>query len=314
MKFCSVRNFYSALECLCDEGSRFTVGFFALVFVATLLATGGLLANSIPVIIGSMCVAPFLGPSRAVCIGALYGKWKAVGRGLIKQLTGLLAIGSPLGYFITFTFLRFAPEITVTPTIIARTLPTIQSVYLSSFVALAPGAAASLALIASPSIVADARHELLDVMIGAEIAVSMIPPASVVGIGFGRPDIALQAFVLLMINVACLDAITSIPVLYFGGVQLKSLQIEKRIREVTEDTVNAIIRTDQVSTDVILHSRDKADVFVQLQVLESHSDELPFLTQRVSQNIEKQAGVSNKVKAVTLRASVYSSHASGVPT
>jgi len=186
MRFCGVRNFYSTLERLCDEGSKFTLGFFALVFVATLLATGGLLANSIPVIIGSMCVAPFLGPSRSVCIGGLYRKWNAAGRGLFKQLGGLLGIGSPVGFFVTFAFLRFAPEITVTPTIIARTFPTIQSVYLSSFVALASGAAASLALIASPSIVSDARHELLDVMIGAEIAVSMIPPCVCCGdrIGF----------------------------------------------------------------------------------------------------------------------------------
>jgi len=309
MEFCGVRNFYSNLERLCDEGSNFTGGYFALVFVATLLATGGLLANSIPVIIGSMCVAPFLGPSRSVCIGGLYRKWSAVGRGLVKQVIGLLCIGSPLAFFVTFTFLRFAPEITVTPTIIARTFPTIQSVYLSSFVALASGAAASLALIASPRIVSEARQELLDVMIGAEIAVSMIPPACVVGIGFafGRADMALQAFGVLMINVVCLDVVTSMPVLYFGGVQLKPLQIEKKIREIIENTVNATIKTDQVLIDVAVFSSKRADVFVQVHALEIQSDRPEFLAHKVSENIEKLAGIGNKVKIVYFQISRSSS-------
>ncbi len=145
MKVHSVRNFYSTLERLCEEGSEFTAGYFALVLVATLIATAGLLANSIPVIVGSMCIAPFLGPSRAVCIGGVYKKWKTVGKGLIKQTAGLLAIGAPVAFLVTVSFLRLAPGIAVTPTIIARTLPTIQSIYLSSFIALSSGAAASLA-------------------------------------------------------------------------------------------------------------------------------------------------------------------------
>jgi uncharacterized membrane protein len=195
VRVCCVSNFYHNLEHLCEEGAEFTYGYFGLVVVAALLATGGLLANSIPVVIGSMYVAPFLGPSRAVALGGIFRKWKTVGRGLAKQLIGLLAIGSTLAFFVTLAFLRFAPEITVTSEVIARTLPRLISVYFAVFVALASGAAASLALIASPRIISDTWHQLLDVMIGAEIAVSLIPPAAVVGIGlaFGLADMAIQA-------------------------------------------------------------------------------------------------------------------------
>jgi uncharacterized membrane protein len=208
---------------------------------------------------------------------------------LAKQLIGLLAIGSPLAFFVTLIFLRIAPEITVTPTEIARTLPTLTSVYLASFVALASGAAASLALIASPRIISETWHELLDVMIGAEIAVSLIPPAAVVGIGlaFGRFDMAIQSLVLLLINLVCLD-IFSIPVLHFRGVGLEPLRIEKKIRDVTEKTVKDVAEENKVITEVILRSDEKTDVFVRLQTTGIHNDLVPLLAGRISEKIKKK--------------------------
>jgi hypothetical protein len=68
-----VKNFHVALYRLCEEGSEFTPGYFALVAVAALLATGGLLSNSIPVVIGSMCVVAFLVPSRFLSLGVIIG-------------------------------------------------------------------------------------------------------------------------------------------------------------------------------------------------------------------------------------------------
>jgi uncharacterized membrane protein len=168
--------------------------------------------------------------SRAVSIGGLFRKWKTAGRGSGKQPIGLLAIGSALAFFVTLSFLRIATEITVTLEEISRTLPTLTAIYLGSFVALASGAAASLALIASPRIISRTRHELLDVMIGG-IAVSLIPPAAVVGIGliFGRFDVAIQSLALLLIYLVCLN-VFSVPVLYYRGVGLEPLRIEKKIR------------------------------------------------------------------------------------
>ena len=309
MRVCCVQNFYLTLERLSEEGAEFTFGYFGLVVVSALLATGGLLANSIPVIVGSMCVAPFLSPSRAVCIGGIFRKWKTVGRGLAKQLIGLLAIGSTLAFFVTLAFLRMAPEVTVTPTIIARTFPTLTSVYLASFVALASGAAASLALIASPRIISESWQQLLDVMIGAEIAVSLIPPAVVVGIGlaFGRPDIAIQSLTLLFINVVCLDVISSMPVLYFRGVRLEPLRIEKKIRDAAEKTVKDFVEEDEIFTEIILHSDEKTDVFVRIQTTRINNDVVPSLARRISEEIKKETGFSNNVKVMIVPVSIYSS-------
>jgi uncharacterized hydrophobic protein (TIGR00271 family) len=303
-----VKNFYVALENICEEESEFTFGYFSLVVVAALLATGGLLVNSIPVIIGSMCIAPFLGPSRAVCVGGLYHKWKTAAKGLVKQIVGLLAIGSALGYLTTMSFQQFAPSITVTTTIIARTFPTLTSLYLSSFVAIASGIAASLALVAKPKLVSLPIQQLLDVMIGAEIAVSLIPPAAVVGIGFAlnQPQISFQALGLLVINVVCLDFIAMLA-LYVRGVGVKSLQLEKKIREITEKTILDVVKADEISTDVILQSQKKVEVLVRIEASEGQCGSTQLLVERISAEISKETGILNKVKIMVVPICVYSS-------
>jgi uncharacterized hydrophobic protein (TIGR00271 family) len=303
-----VKNFYVALENICEKGSEFSSGYFSLVVVAALLATGGLLVNSIPVIIGSMCIAPFLGPSRAVCIGGVYQKWKTASKGLVKQTVGLLAIGSTLGFFLTFAFQQFAPDITVTTEIIARTFPRLSSLYLSVFVAIASGVAASLVLVAEPKIVSGPLQQLLDVMIGVEIAISLIPPAAVVGIGFAfnQPEVSFQALGLLVINVVCIDFIAMLA-LYLRGVNLKLLQLEKKIRETTEKIINEDVKADEISTTVILQSHKKADVLVRIEASEGQCDAPQLLAEKISAEISKETGISNKVKIMTIPVCVYTS-------
>jgi uncharacterized hydrophobic protein (TIGR00271 family) len=300
-----VKNFHAALYRLCEEGSEFTPGYFALVVVAALLATGGLLSNSIPVIIGSMCVAPFLAPSRAVCIGIAYGKWKIATRGLAKETVGLLAIGSTLAFLATKAFQTFAPGITVTTTIIARTFPTLTSLYLAAFVAILSGVSASLALVAEPKIVTLPLQQLLDVMIGTEIAVSLVPPAAVVGIGFafGEPRTSFQALVLLLINMVSLDFV-AVLVLRLRGVEAQLMHLEKMIAEATERIINDTLKADEISVEVTLQGRKQADVLVRLQASENHCD-TSTLAEKISVEIGKKAGVSNRVKTIAAPVHVH---------
>ena len=44
-----------------------TYGYVLMVLASAAMATGGLLTNNPAVVIGSMCVAPFLGP-RGPCV------------------------------------------------------------------------------------------------------------------------------------------------------------------------------------------------------------------------------------------------------
>ena len=318
MKVWGIRNFYSHLERVGEEGSEFSLGYFALVVASALLVTGGLLANSVAVIIGSMCVAPFLGPSRAVCVGAVYKKWKTVGKGLIKQILGLLAIGSSLAFLVTVAFFHLAPEIIVTPEIMIRTFPTLKDVYLAMFIATISGFASSFALVASLKLVSEPYQErprlgavhyprLFDVTLGVEIAISLIPPASVVGIGlaFGRFDILLHSLALLLINVWGLN-VGSIIVLSLWGVEPNHLELEKKIRKTIEKTVNDVVKADEIRSGIVLHSYEKADVYIRLYAFGIRDHEEPLLA-RISKEIEKETGVSNTVRIIVYPVRKYTS-------
>ncbi len=311
-----VKNFYSNLERVCEEGSKFSLGYFALVVASSLLATGGLLANSVPVIIGAMCAAPFLGPSRAVCVGWVYKKWKTAVKGLIKQLLGLLAIGSTIAFLVTLAFLHLIPEIMVTPETVARTIPTPKDVCLAMLIAMSSGVASSFVLVARRKMVSESDQQLplvnyarlFDVTVGVEIAISLIPPASVVGMGlaFGRFDIFHHSLGLLLVNVWGLN-IGGMIVLYLWGVEPKPLQLEKKIRRIIEKTINDVVRAYEITSEVILHSYKKADVHVGLYALETHDRVYRSLAKTVSKEIEKETGVSNNVKIIATPVSMYTS-------
>lgn len=309
MKVWGVRNFYSHLERVSEEGSKFSPGYFALVATSALLATGGLLANSVVVIIGSMCLAPFLGPSRAVSVGAVYKKWNTVVKGLIKQILGLLAIGSTLAFFVTVAFSHLLPEIVVTPEIMTRTLPTLGDVHLAMFIATVSGVVGSFALVGSLKHISEPYQErprahlihyprLFDATIGVEIAISLIPPASVVGIGlaFGRFDILLHSLGLLLVNVWGLN-VGSIIVLYLWGVEPNPLELEKKIRKIAEKNINDVVKADEMIIGIVLHSYERADVYVRLYAfgIRDCEEQLPA---RISRKIEKETGVSNIVRII----------------
>ncbi len=318
MKVWGVRNFYSHLERVSEEGSEFSMGYFALVATSALLATGGLLANSVVVIIGSMCIAPFLGPSRAVSVGAVYKKWNTVGKGLLKQILGLLAIGSTLAFSVTLAFSHFLPEIIVTPEIMTRTLPTLGDVHLAMFIATVSGVVGSFALVGSLKQISEPYQErprarlihyprLFDATIGVEIAISLIPPASVVGIGlaFGRFDILLHSLGLLLVNVWGLN-VGSIVVLSLWGVEPNPLELEKKIRKITEKTINDVVKADEIIIGIVLHGYAKADVYVRLYAFEIH-DHKERLPAQISRKIEIATGVSNNVRLIVYPVRMHTS-------
>jgi uncharacterized hydrophobic protein (TIGR00271 family) len=227
-----VRNYHTTLEQRAIAGATITGGYIAMVVAATVMATAGLLLNSAAAVIGSMCVAPFMAPSRAVCIGALFRNGRVLVGGIIKQVFGLLVIGACLSAIITFVLRMYVPDIVTTPEILLRAMPTGKDVVLSTLIAVSAGAAASLALIAQPKIVEHPWGQAIDAVIGVQVAISLIPPAAVIGIGWalGKPEHSWNAFCLLLLNVAALDLVGSIAILAISGVRRRHLELEKSIR------------------------------------------------------------------------------------
>jgi hypothetical protein len=95
--------------------------------------------------------------------------------------------------------------------------------------------------------------------------------------------------------------------LYFGGVRLEHLRIEKKIRDAAENTVNDIAENVETITEVIFQSDKKTNVIVQIQIAGIHSDVVPLFAKNISESIKKETGLSNSVKVTIVPTSTYSS-------
>jgi len=258
-----VRDYYTQLEKIGGEGAEITSGYFLMIFAATLLATAGLLMDSPTVIIGAMCVAPFLAPSRSVCIGVVFRNRKLFFGGLFKQVIGLLLVGATIAYLITVMLNEFVPGINITREILLRSMPTMRDFILSIIIAIGAGMAASLALTADPRILAQPWGQIIDAMIGVEIAISLLPPAAVIGIGFalGQLDISTNAFWLLVVNILGLDILGSTLMLVLRGIHRRYLELEKNIRKTIIDTLKRnLTEIIEVEAHIVLLSDSTADV------------------------------------------------------
>ncbi len=162
------------LEQLAQSSSP-NVSFYAMLGLATAIATFGLLSNSAPAIIGAMIVAPLMSPIIGFSFAAILGA-----RAL--ALPSLLAVVSGIGFVIAIAFVcTLAVGLRVVDSeILARTAPST----LDMMVALCSGAAAAFA---------HSRVGIASSLAGVAIAVALVPPLSVVGIGLALGDSAVSA-------------------------------------------------------------------------------------------------------------------------
>jgi uncharacterized hydrophobic protein (TIGR00271 family) len=304
-----VRDYYTTLEQRAQAGAEVTFGYILMVSASAILATGGLLLNSPAVVIGSMCVAPFLGSSRAVCIGGLFRNRSVFLGGLVKQLFGLLIIGAGLAYIITALLRISVPEVGITAEILLRAMPTARDAVLSVLIAITAGVAASLALSADPHVVETPWGQVIDAVIGVEIAISLIPPAAVIGIGlaFGRLDISRNAFLLLGVNVLGLDVFGSMLMLALHGIRVKYLTIEKAIRQTAESTLDDV--PDLVPVSSTIHVTLLSDIVarVYVTVRNQAGRTIPgTLAQTIATHVKNGTGCRSEVTVEVIPCQTYS--------
>ena len=179
------------------------MGFFFMLGLATVIATLGLIANSAPTIIGAMIVAPLMAPIIGFSFGIVIFDRVLLARSLITVIAGV-AMVVVLAYLIT---LIFGMRITGSE-ILSRTSPTL----IDLGVAIAAGGAAAFT---------HTRKSIMNSIAGVAIAVALVPPLAVCGIGLalggkataeaglslskfglylGGVDIASGAFLLFLTN------------------------------------------------------------------------------------------------------------------
>ncbi|AZR80927.1 DUF389 domain-containing protein [Thiomicrospira sp. S5] len=188
------------------ENAQASESYKVLMVLATLLATVGLFANSAPVIIGAMILAPLMAPIISLSMGVLRQNVD-----LVTESAKTLGVGILLALFFGTLLTVITPLSSVNHEISARLSPTL----LDLGVAIISGIAAAYA---------NARSEVAKSLAGVAIAVALVPPLAVSSIGIGWWDwpVFWGAFLLFMTNLAgiVLAAAATFLVLGFSPFQL----------------------------------------------------------------------------------------------
>jgi len=164
--------------------SRLSLNYLMLVLGSCVIATLGLLANSPAVIIGAMIVAPLMLPIRGMAMGALDGNVVLFRTGILS-----LTVGTGIGVGVSFLLGCWVGLPNWGSEILARTQPNL----LDLGVALAAGGISAFARV---------RKEIADSLAGVAIAVALMPPVCVIGLGLAHADweISLGATLLYSTN------------------------------------------------------------------------------------------------------------------
>lgn len=181
-------------ESLLDE-AELDYDYIALTVGACLIATFGLLSNSAAVIIGAMLVAPLMLPIRSVAFGILEGDLTLVKTGLKALAVGTslsIALSAIVG--LSSGFLTYGSEVA------SRSSPTL----LDLGIAITAGGLSGFAKV---------QPRLSSTLAGTAIAVALMPPLCVVGLGIAQGNGALTTGAsllyltnLLGITLACMVA------------------------------------------------------------------------------------------------------------
>ncbi len=175
-----------------------------------------------------MVIAPLLGPSISICVGTVLGDGRLFRSAMFNVFIGLvLAIAvSIITAWVTLRSGLIAPLLDVDVGLPKEILERTNLNVLNIGLALASGAAGAYSF-------AEGKGQAL---IGVMVAVALMPPACVVGIGLALVDseIFLGSALLLLANVICIN-IAGTLVLWKVGVRptriFKEIESQKRVKK-----------------------------------------------------------------------------------
>lgn len=194
----------TALQSRLETLSRLSIDFVVLLAGSTVIATLGLFQNSPAVIIGAMIIAPLMRPLVGLSLASLTADTR-----LLIRATATLTVGTIVGVVISSTLAFFFRTLELTPEIMARTHPTL----LDLGVALFAGAVGAYC---------QADEKLSDSVAGVAIAVALVPPLSVIGIGlaFGAQTVWTGASLLYATNLVGITVAGALVFLFKGYTPL----------------------------------------------------------------------------------------------
>jgi len=191
------------------ENAELNSAFVVMMILSTLIATYGLFSDSSPVIIGAMILAPIISPIVSFSMG------------MVRYDKDMLKIGLSTIIVGTLVSLLFAAIITLlvpmkvhTSVIDDRLSPTLLDLGIAVF----SGIAAAYA---------HAKEGIAKSLAGVAIAVALVPPLAVAGIGIGWWDweVFSGAFLLYLTNLAGIILFSGLTFLLLGFAPFKRAKI-----------------------------------------------------------------------------------------
>ena len=197
---------YASLFSSLREEAKLTSTFMTLLILATMIATFGLFINSASVIIGAMLLAPLMQPIVSLSMGVLRQDALlevTAARTIVLGVISVLLTGAMIASMV--------PIEKVTSEMAGRLSPTI----LDLFVAIVSGIAAAYV---------KSNEKILGSLAGVAIAVALVPPIAVAGIGLGWGEWHMfsSAFLLFLTNLVgiVLAAALTFVVLGFSPIHI----------------------------------------------------------------------------------------------
>ena len=175
--------------------SRSTTNYIALTLISAIVATAGLLQDSAAVVVGSMVIAPLIGPAMASCVGTVVSDDALFWDGVRSQVIGLAVAVISATVFAAGYRVVLAPELELL--LIQQVAERAHPGLLSLAIALGAGVAGALSLTSGAD----------EALVGVMIAVALMPPAAAVGLGIAYVDLTLAvgAGVLVLVNLMSIN-------------------------------------------------------------------------------------------------------------
>lgn len=184
--------------------------YVVLSIISAVVATAGILLDSPAVVVGSMVIAPLIGPAMSTSVGSVVADRDLFVRGVTRQ-----AIGFGVAIPAAAAFALFARTVNLVPPgidllALEQVSGRLSPDFLSLAVALGAGVAGALSLSTGVS----------TALVGVMIAAALIPPTAVIGIGiaWAMPQAVLGASVLVLVNVLSIN-LAALVVLWQEGYQ-----------------------------------------------------------------------------------------------
>lgn len=165
--------------------------YWLLLVLAAIIAAAGVVGDSEATVIGAMIVAPLRTPIMGTILAVVLGERRQLFRSLFYLVTGATAAVG-VGYLMGLVVLN-TTDLTSNDQVTTWS----QARLIDLIAALAVGAVGSIAII---------RRDISDTVPGVAIAISLVPPLTVMGLTLqsGAHDQAWGAFLLFATNVAAI--------------------------------------------------------------------------------------------------------------